>query len=182
VPASPSSAASTDYRLETVTSSLTCSSSTLGPEHLGQLHFYVNVVDDLLRRPEHGDGPTIGILPAADRSGVVVGYALRGYDTPLVVSTYTTHRALPREVRDVLPSPDELSGVVEQWRRRNPTIASTAGAASATLTYRDEHGEIEPSSSARNWHERCYNSSAPPRTATHWTRSLDRRDCVHYPV
>jgi len=27
------------------------------PGHLGQLHFYVNVVDDLLRRPKHGDGP-----------------------------------------------------------------------------------------------------------------------------
>ncbi len=56
---------------------------------------YVNVVDDLLRRPEHGDGPTIGILPAADRSEVVVGYALRGYDTPLAVSTYTTPFAPP---------------------------------------------------------------------------------------
>jgi len=30
---------------------------------------------------------------------VVVEYALRGFETPLAVSTYTTHRALPEEVR-----------------------------------------------------------------------------------
>jgi predicted nuclease of restriction endonuclease-like (RecB) superfamily len=113
------------------------------PGHLGQLHFYVNVVDDLLRRPEHGDGPTIGILLATDRNDVVVEYALRGYDTPLAVSTYTTHRALPGKVRDALPSPAELGDVVEQWRRRNPTIGSAAGAASATLTYRHEDGQMQ---------------------------------------
>ncbi len=113
------------------------------PGHLGQLHFYVNVVDDLLRRPEHGDGPTIGILLATDRNDVVVEYALRGYDTPLAVSTYTTHRALPGAVRDALPSPEELGDVVEQWRRRNPSVASTSGAASATLTYWDDNGDIQ---------------------------------------
>ncbi len=35
------------------------------PGHLGTLNFYVNAVDDLLRRPEHDDGSTIGILLAA---------------------------------------------------------------------------------------------------------------------
>jgi len=103
----------------------------------------VNVVDDLLRRPEHGDGPTIGTLLATDRNDVVVEYALRGYDTPLAVSTYTTHRALPGEVCDALPSPEEFSGVVKPWRRRNPAVSSSSGAASATLTYRGEHGGTE---------------------------------------
>jgi len=113
------------------------------PGHLGQLHFYVNVVDDLLRRPEHGDGPTIGILLATDRNDTVVEYALRGYDTPLAVSTYTTHRALPSEVRDALPSPEELGDVVDRWRHRSPTIGLTSGAASATLTYRDDNGNVQ---------------------------------------
>ena len=43
------------------------------PEHLGKLNFYVNAVDDLLRRPEHGDGSSIGILLAADRDDIVAG-------------------------------------------------------------------------------------------------------------
>lgn len=91
------------------------------PAHLGQLNFYVNAVDDLLRRPEHGDGSTIGILLAADRDNVVVEYALRGYETPLAVSTYTTHRALPEEVRPALPSPDELAEVIREVNRHHTT-------------------------------------------------------------
>ncbi len=112
------------------------------PEHLGKLHFYVNAIDDLLRRPERGDGPTIGILLAADRDDIVVEYALRGYGTPLAVSTYTTHRALPDELREALPSADELGGIVEEWRTRRPTIAVTTGTDFATLTWRDETGQI----------------------------------------
>jgi hypothetical protein len=73
------------------------------PEHIGKLNFYVNVVDDLLRRPEHGDGFTIGILLAADRDDVAVQYSLRGLTTPLAISTYTNYRALPDEVRPALP-------------------------------------------------------------------------------
>lgn len=89
------------------------------PEHLGKLSFYVNAVDDLLRRPEHGDGSSIGILLAADRDDIVVEYALRGFGTPLAVSTYTTHRALPEEVRPALPSPDELAQVIRDVQRHH---------------------------------------------------------------
>ncbi len=86
------------------------------PEHLGQLNFYVNVIDDLMRRPEHDDGPTIGILLAATRNDVVVEYALRGFDTPLAVSTYRTTEALPDEVRHALPSVEDLTNVVRHER------------------------------------------------------------------
>lgn len=86
------------------------------PEHLGKLNFYVNAVDDLLRRPEHGDGSTIGILLAADRDDVAVQYALRGMTTPLAISTYTTYRALPDDVRPALPSIDELTEIVREAR------------------------------------------------------------------
>lgn len=82
------------------------------PEHLGKLNFYVNAIDDLMRRPEHGDGATIGILLAATRDDVVVEYALRGMDTPLAVSTYTTEQALPEDIRTSLPSAADLADVV----------------------------------------------------------------------
>jgi len=35
-------------------------SGRVEPGHLGTLNFYISAVDDLLRRPEHGDGSTIG--------------------------------------------------------------------------------------------------------------------------
>jgi len=92
------------------------------PEHLGQLNFYVNVIDDLMRRPEHDDGPTIGILLAATRNDVVVEYALRGFDTPLAVSTYRTTAALPEAVRHVLPSVEDLTDVVRHAQDDRPTL------------------------------------------------------------
>ena len=88
------------------------------PEHIGKLNFYVNVVDDLLRRPEHGDATTIGILLAADRDDVAVQYALRGLTTPLAISTYTNYRALPDDVRPALPSAADLAAVVRDVRRQ----------------------------------------------------------------
>lgn len=87
------------------------------PEHVGKLNFYVNVVDDLLRRPEHGDGSTIGILLAADRDDIAVQYSLRGLTNPLAISTYTNYRALPDEVRPALPSTADLAEVVRDVRR-----------------------------------------------------------------
>jgi nuclease YhcG-like protein len=88
------------------------------PEHIGKLNFYVNVVDELLRRTEHGDGTTIGILLAADRDDVAVQYALRGLTTPLAISTYTSYRALPDDVRPALPSAADLAAVVHDVRRQ----------------------------------------------------------------
>jgi predicted nuclease of restriction endonuclease-like (RecB) superfamily len=84
------------------------------PEHLGKLHFYVNVVDDQLRDLDHGDGETIGILLATSRNEVAVEYTLRGLGTPLAVSTY---RALPDDVRPALPSPEQLSNALQGMDR-----------------------------------------------------------------
>lgn len=61
--------------------------TTVEPEHVGKLSFYVTAVDEALRRPEHGDGPTIGILLAGHRDDVVVEYALRTVGAPLAVAT-----------------------------------------------------------------------------------------------
>jgi hypothetical protein len=82
------------------------------PEHIGKLNFYVNAVDDLLRKPDHGHGTTIGILLTADRDDIVVAYALRGLDSPLAVSTYTTHRSLPADVRPARPTAADLADTI----------------------------------------------------------------------
>jgi len=72
--------------------------------------------------------------------------AARAVNTELIVLYWQIGRlivALPGEVRAALPSPEEFEDVVERWRRRNSTTASTSGAASATLTYRNEYGQAE---------------------------------------
>lgn len=85
---------------------------------------YVNVVDDRLRKPEHGDRPSIGILLAADRDDVAVQYYLQGLSTPLAVSTY---RSLPDEVRPALPSADALADLVRTTQREIATETEPPG-------------------------------------------------------
>lgn len=57
------------------------------PEHLGQLNFYVRLVDERLRSPDHAS--TVGLLLCAERNRTVVRYALAGATGPMAVSTYT---------------------------------------------------------------------------------------------
>ncbi|MGW7412632.1 PDDEXK nuclease domain-containing protein [Streptomyces sp. NPDC054863] len=83
------------------------------PEHFGQLGFYVSVVDDRLRDKEV-DGPTLGILIAESRDRSIVEYALRGYSQPLAVSTYA---GLPQQMRELLPSTEDLSRVADKVLR-----------------------------------------------------------------
>ncbi|MFC9551981.1 hypothetical protein ACFTWF_14115 [Rhodococcus sp. NPDC056960] len=43
---------------------------------------------------------------------MVVEYALRGLDSPLAVSTYTTHRALLDDVRPAPPTAADLAAAI----------------------------------------------------------------------
>lgn len=81
------------------------------PEYSGQINFYVNVIDDKLRRPT--DNPTIGIVLCRSKKKSVVEYALRGISQPISVSTYRTTAALPEEFKAKLPSVEDLQHEIE---------------------------------------------------------------------
>ena len=81
------------------------------PEYSGQINFYVNVIDDKLRRPT--DNPTIGIVLCRSKKKAVVEYALRGMSQPISVSTYRTTAALPDEFKAKLPSIEDLQHEIE---------------------------------------------------------------------
>ena len=80
--------------------------SPFKPEYMGQLNFYINVVDDTLRG-EH-DNKTIGLLLCNGGDKVVAQYALSGYDQPIGVSDYQLTKAIPENLRSVLPSIEEV--------------------------------------------------------------------------
>ncbi|MBF4629254.1 PDDEXK nuclease domain-containing protein [Curtobacterium flaccumfaciens] len=77
------------------------------PEYLGQLGFYVALVDDKLRRPQHAD--TVGLLLVADKNDAVVRYSLAGQQTPVGVASYDL---LPPAVRAALPSEADLASAL----------------------------------------------------------------------
>jgi predicted nuclease of restriction endonuclease-like (RecB) superfamily len=74
------------------------------PEYLGQLGFYVSLVDDRLRRPQHAD--TVGLLLVTEKNDAVVRYSLAGHQAPVAVSSYDL---LPAAERAALPSEEVLA-------------------------------------------------------------------------
>ena len=81
------------------------------PEHSGQLGFYVALVDERLRRPQHAH--TVGILLCSDKNDSVVRCALAGSQAPIAVSSYDL---LPAAEKAALPSEDELTRAVKGSR------------------------------------------------------------------
>ncbi|MBR8786271.1 putative nuclease YhcG [Bacteroides pyogenes] len=89
------------------------------PEYMGQLNFYINVVDDVLRG-EH-DNKTIGLILCNGGDKVVAQYALSGYDQPIGVSDYQVTKAIPDNLKSALPTVEE----VEEELNRLVDIKST---------------------------------------------------------
>jgi predicted nuclease of restriction endonuclease-like (RecB) superfamily len=79
------------------------------PEFAGKMGFYLAVVDDLLRHPD--DQPSIGLILCKERNKLIVEYTLRDSTRPMGVATYTL---LPKNVREVLPTPEELQAELER--------------------------------------------------------------------
>ena len=76
------------------------------PEYMGQLNFYINVVDDTLRG-EH-DNKTIGLLLCNGGDKVVAQYALSGYDQPIGVSDYQLSKSIPDNLKSAMPTVEEM--------------------------------------------------------------------------
>ena len=84
------------------------------PEHLGQLGFYMTVVDDMFAH--ESDSPTIGLLLCKNKNEVVAEYALRGNAQPLGIAEYELVEALPEQLQTALPTIAQIErefGVVE---------------------------------------------------------------------
>ena len=82
------------------------------PEYMGQLNFYINVVDDTLRG-EH-DNKTIGLLLCNGGDKVVAQYALSGYDQPIGVSDYQLTKAIPENLKSALPTVEEVEEALKR--------------------------------------------------------------------
>lgn len=74
------------------------------PSFAGQINFYVNAVDEILKTPE--DNPTIGLLICSDMRETDVQLSFKGITTPLGVATYNNVQL--EEIKRQLPTYDQL--------------------------------------------------------------------------
>jgi predicted nuclease of restriction endonuclease-like (RecB) superfamily len=82
------------------------------PEHVGKMQFYLAALDAQVRLPD--ENPSIGIILCKEKKRTIVEYALRDAMKPIGVVTYRTVKKLPRELKGLLPSPEEIIRLFEE--------------------------------------------------------------------
>lgn len=79
------------------------------PEFAGKLNFYVNAVNEFIRRDS--DNPTIGLLICKDMDCTEVQLAFQGITTPMGVATYDNVKI--KEIQAYLPTAEQIQQQVE---------------------------------------------------------------------
>lgn len=81
------------------------------PEYAGQLSFYLTAVDETLKTEE--DKPTIGLLLCRYKNNIIAEYTLRDMAKPMGVSEYRIRDYLPDDLKNNLPSIQDLVASIE---------------------------------------------------------------------
>lgn len=81
------------------------------PEFVGKMQFYLTALDRQLR--EADENPSIGIILCKEKNRTVVEYALYDARKAIGVATYRTVKRLPKELKGMLPAPEEIAKLLE---------------------------------------------------------------------
>jgi len=76
------------------------------PEYAGKMNFYLAVLDDTVKQED--ENPSIGIIICKSKNKTIVEYALKKSTSPIGIANYTLTETLPKEYKDLLPSPKEI--------------------------------------------------------------------------
>ena len=81
------------------------------PEYIGKMQFYLAVLDDKMRMPH--ENPAIGIILCKSKDKTTVEYALKDATKPIGVATYQVFSALPQEMQEQLPEPEQVAKLLQ---------------------------------------------------------------------
>ncbi|MDR2904103.1 MAG: PDDEXK nuclease domain-containing protein [Clostridiales bacterium] len=80
------------------------------PEYAGKMQFYLTALDESMKLPE--ENPSIGIIICKSKKRTRVEYTLKTTNKPIGVATYSYYDNLPKDMQAMLPSPDEIAGII----------------------------------------------------------------------
>lgn len=80
------------------------------PGYIGQLHTYMRVLDDKVKKPH--ENPTIGILLCKSADKAFVEYVISDYNSPMGVATYKTTADMDERMRKSLPDMEEMRKLI----------------------------------------------------------------------
>ena len=81
------------------------------PEYAGKMNFYCSAVDDTLKHAT--DQATIGLILCQTKDRLIAEYSLRDIHKPIGVSDYELTRALPDNLKSVLPTIEEIEAELQ---------------------------------------------------------------------
>ncbi len=81
------------------------------PEYVGKMQFYLAVLNDKVRLED--ENPSIGIILCKEKSRTIVEYSLKDTTKPINIAAYKTTTHLPKELKDELPSPEQIALLLE---------------------------------------------------------------------
>ncbi len=87
------------------------------PEYAGKLNFYITAVDKEIKSDD--DNPTIGILICKSKNNTIVEYALNSIEKPIGVSEYKLSKELPNNLKNALPSIEEIENELKKIEANN---------------------------------------------------------------
>ena len=82
------------------------------PGYIGQLHTYMRVLDDKVKKPH--ENPTIGILLCKSADKAFVEYVISDYNSPMGVATYNTTADMDERMRKSLPDMEEMRKLLSE--------------------------------------------------------------------
>jgi predicted nuclease of restriction endonuclease-like (RecB) superfamily len=83
------------------------------PEYAGKMQFYLTALDETMKLPD--ENPSIGIIICKSKNRTRVEYTLKTANKPIGVATYSYYEALPKDMRSLLPSPDEIARIIHSF-------------------------------------------------------------------
>jgi predicted nuclease of restriction endonuclease-like (RecB) superfamily len=92
------------------------------PEFAGKMNAYLNALNKEYKKPQ--DNPSIGIILCNSKDEIEVEYALQVLQHPIGVSEYKTIHALPKNLRDKLPSVKQLKDAIKEFNRQQKSNIS----------------------------------------------------------
>ncbi len=81
------------------------------PEFVGKMQFYLAALDQQVR--EENENLSIWIILCKEKRRTVVEYALHSARKPIGVATYRIVKRLPKELKGLLPEPEEIAKLLE---------------------------------------------------------------------
>jgi predicted nuclease of restriction endonuclease-like (RecB) superfamily len=77
------------------------------PEHTGKMQFYLSILDEQVKL--ESENPSIGIIICKSKNRTIVEYALKETTKPIGVSTYKISKILPDDMKNLIPSAEEIA-------------------------------------------------------------------------